>query len=54
MEFSSLEDLNAHIEEYQSQNFVQLWKRDSRTIEGMKKICPNRLNNCKTELKYYR
>ena len=35
--FSSYEQLNNKIKEYEKANFVQLWKRESRTINAAKK-----------------
>ncbi|XP_045774174.1 uncharacterized protein LOC123873373 [Maniola jurtina] len=52
-EFSSLELLDQYIRNYETENCVQLWKRDSRTIEKMKAVCPLKLKTYNPELKYY-
>lgn len=43
--FSSLEDLDKAIGSYQLENFVQFYKRDSRTIEAALRRAPNRYFN---------
>ncbi|XP_037974206.2 zinc finger SWIM domain-containing protein 1 [Plutella xylostella] len=52
-EFSSLEELDDFIRNYEYSNCVQLWKRTAKTIEGMKTVCPIKCENSKPELKYY-
>lgn len=52
-EFSSLEELNKFIEKYEQENYVQLWKRDSRTINRMRSVCRKKLINCDLDLQYY-
>lgn len=48
--FGTFEELQAKINEYEKANFVQLWKREARTIESAK----NRVDrHMKPELKYY-
>ena len=34
--FSTFEDLENKVKEYESTHFVQFWKRDARTIEQQK------------------
>lgn len=48
--FNSYEELQNFIEEYEEKTFVQLWKADSRTIEGARKRGLQRY--IKNELKY--
>ncbi|CAG2206462.1 unnamed protein product [Mytilus edulis] len=38
----SYEDLQQVLKEYEKDNYVQLWKRDSRTIKFMKTTAPNK------------
>ncbi|XP_045773103.1 zinc finger SWIM domain-containing protein 3-like [Maniola jurtina] len=52
-EFSSLEHLEQYIKNYETEHCVQLWKRDSRTLEKMKAVCPLKLKTYNPELKYY-
>lgn len=52
-EFSSLEALNKYIEQYERANYVQLWKRDCKTLSRMKAVCPKKLTSCNMELYYY-
>ena len=49
--FSSFADLDKKLKSYQSTNYVQLWKRDSRTIATAQKRMPNRQFN--PDIKYY-
>ena len=43
--FSSFEDLEETIERYQKQNFVQFYRRDSRTIESSIRRATNKKYN---------
>ena len=49
--FSSYNELQQWIDTYQSENFVQLYVSDSRTIAAAQKRLPKR--QLKAELKYY-
>ena len=49
--FTSFEDLEKRIEEYQNQQFVQFYKRDSRTIESSIRRATNRTYNSNLPLK---
>ena len=40
--FDSYDELKESVAHYQRPNFVQLYKRDARTIEAMKKRAPNK------------
>ena len=51
--FSSFEELEAKIKAYQSEKFVQLVKRDTRTLEMAKKRVPKRVEGSNTTLVYY-
>ena len=48
--FSTFEDLENKVKEYEGTHFVQVWKRDARTIGAAKKRLDKFL---KPELKYY-
>jgi len=48
--FSSFKDLSEAIEKWEATNFVQLYKRSSRSIEATTKRAPNRRYNL--NLKY--
>ena len=43
--FSSFEKLEAGVKAYQSEKFVQLVKRDTRTLEMARKRVPKRVEN---------
>jgi len=43
--FSSFEDLQKEIEVYQSEHFVQFYRRDSRTIDAALRRAPKRTFN---------
>lgn len=43
--FSSFEDLEKEIERYQRKNFVQFYRRDSRTIDAAIRRSPKRTFN---------
>lgn len=43
--FSSFDDLKAAITQFESNNFVQLWIRDARTIEAARKCSKESSNN---------
>ena len=49
-EFRTFEDLDAHIKKYESEHYVQLWRRDSRTVEAARKRMNRPLSD---EIKYY-
>ena len=49
--FNSFEEVQRWIDDYQRQNYVQLYISDSRTIAAAQKRLPKR--QLKTELKYY-
>lgn len=51
--FTSIEELELCIKEYEAEKFIQLWKRDAKTIEHMRKVCPEKLKNANKRLKYY-
>jgi hypothetical protein len=40
--FDSYDELKEYVAHYQRPNFVQLYKRDARTIEAMKKRAPSK------------
>ena len=40
--FDSYDELKESVAHYQRTNFVQLYKRDARTIEAIKKKAPNK------------
>jgi len=48
--FGSFNELEKAIEQYENTNFVKLYRRDSRTIAGLKKRCPKRVVS--SDLKY--
>ena len=48
--FDSFVTLDKKINEFKKANFVELWKRDARTVEAAKKRVEKHL---KPELKYY-
>ena len=48
--FSSFEELEGEIDKYQRDNYVQFYRRDSRTIETAMRRAPNR--NFKSEIRY--
>ena len=51
--FSSYGELDAKIRSYQKDKFVQLSKRDSRTLEMAKKRVPKRVEGSNPALIYY-
>ena len=51
--FSSYEELDRRVKEYQKEKFVQLTHRDSRTLQTARKRVPNRVEGAKSALKYY-
>lgn len=51
--FSSFEKLEAEVKAYQSEKFVQLVKRDTRTLEMASKRVPKRVEGANTALVYY-
>lgn len=50
--FTSFTELEAKIEAYSQAHFVQLWRRDARTIEAAKKRVGKIANNMSEALKY--
>ena len=48
--FSSFKELEDEIDKYQRDHYVQLYKRDSRTIEAAMRRAPNK--KFKSEIKY--
>ena len=48
--FKTFQELKAEINNYESSNFVKLYRRDSRKLESFKKRCPKRIIN--KELEY--
>ena len=48
--FQTYDMLERKLDEYKQKNFVELWKRDARTIEAARKRIDRPL---KAELKYY-
>ena len=48
--FSKYEDIEEEIKKFESENFVKLYKEDSRTIEAARKRCPNK--NFSADIKY--
>ena len=51
--FSNIKEFLAKINEVQKNTSVQLWNRDSRTLEGAKKRYPLQVANANPQLKYY-
>ncbi len=49
--FSTFKELESAVESYKKQHFVDLWRRDSRTIEASRKRGVDR--PLKAELKYF-
>lgn len=50
--FESFEVLEGKIKEFEKECFVQLWKRDARTLEAARKRV-DRCKSMKADLKYY-
>ena len=52
--FGSFSDIEKAVSDYEQQNFVQLYKRNTRTIAVYAKRCPNRnlLEKANKALKY--
>ena len=48
--FPTLKELEVKVKKFEATNFVQLWKREARTIESAKKRVDRYM---KEELKYY-
>lgn len=48
--FHSFEELQSHLKLYESQNYVQFWCRDSRTIQAAQKRMNRPLSK---QIKYY-
>jgi hypothetical protein len=40
--FNSYEELKQSLTQFEKDNYIQLWKRDSRTIKCMKTRAPNK------------
>ena len=51
--FTSFEELEAELKAYQSKKYVQLVKRDTRTLEMARKRVPKRVEGANTALIYY-
>jgi hypothetical protein len=51
--FSSLNELEGAISQYESQHYCQLWKRDTRTSDATSKRVPKRVESTNKGLKYY-
>ena len=51
--FASFKELQSFIKEYEHKNFVNLTYRDAKTLEGRRKLAPNRVTGANTNLKYY-
>ena len=51
--FTSVEQLDKTKENYEKQNFCQLWKRDVRTLEAAMKRVPKRVAMANKSLRYY-
>ena len=51
--FSTFEELERKIQDVQDATNVQLWYRDSRTLEGAKRRYPVAVSKANTRLKYY-
>ncbi|XP_023311864.1 uncharacterized protein LOC108914561 [Anoplophora glabripennis] len=51
--FTSYNDLQSAINEYEKENRVQFWKRDSKTLENAKNHCPKIFEKANRDLKYY-
>ena len=51
--FSSYEELETKISSYQKENFVQLARRDSRTLDVARKRVPKRVEKANPSLVYY-
>ena len=51
--FSSCKELEEQIKIYEEVNFIQLGHQVSRTLEGVKKRTPKRVENANKDLKYY-
>ena len=51
--FSTFEELERKLQDVQDTTHIQLWYRDSRTLEGAKKRYPITVSKANTQLKYY-
>ena len=51
--FSTFQDFEKKIKDVQDATHVQLWFRDSRTLEGAKKRYPGVVSKANKQLKYY-
>ena len=51
--FASVKALADSLVQVQDNTYVQLWTRDSRTLEGAKRRYPKRAGNANPNLKYY-
>ena len=51
--FSSYTDVEAKIKAYQREKFVQLNRRDSRTLAAAGKRVPKRVEGARIDLQYY-
>lgn len=52
--FGSLNQLEKFIETVENQLFISLYKRDSKTLEHMKKYCPKKILSANKDLVFYR
>ena len=52
-EFSSFEELKAKLKAYQSEKYVQLVRRDTRTLEMARRQVPKRVEDSNAALVYY-
>nr|CAH7743642.1 unnamed protein product [Callosobruchus chinensis] len=51
--FKSLQDLEEFIKDVENEQYIQLYKRDSKKISTMLKSCPKKCNNANRDLIYY-
>ena len=51
--FQSYEELSERIREFEAQNHLQLYHRDSITLQGAKKRAPSRVEKANVSLKYF-
>ena len=51
--FSTYAELEAKIDAYQKENFVQLTRRDTRTLTAARKRVPRRVEGANCALVYY-
>ena len=51
--FQSYEELSERIREFDAQNHIQFYHRDSRTLQGAKKCAPSSVEKANVSLKYF-